>query len=252
MAFTALARGDLYALERRLRRRGFSRVAGADEAGRGACAGPLVTAAVCLPERTVPQLADVADSKLLSPRHREELYEKIQQWAHNCAVVVVSSSEVDAIGVHRANLVALRRAVTQLGAHVDYALTDGFSVPGIATPNLGVWKGDRVVACIAAASIVAKVTRDRLMCQLHERFPRYGFARHKGYITPAHIRALREYGPCSEHRRSFANVAAVGIKPAMELEWVGKSLLSGVPSGDGQALVHNVDTGMDSRSGVRL
>ncbi len=234
MARPALARGDLYALERRLRRAGFSRIAGADEAGRGACAGPLVTAAVCLPERVSPQLAGLADSKLLSPRRREELYRQIQQGARNCTVVVVPSSEIDAIGVHRANLVALRRAVAQLGAQVDYALTDGFSVPGITMPNLGVWKGDRIAACIAAASIVAKVTRDRLMCQLHERFPRYGFARHKGYITPAHARALREHGPCSEHRRSFANIAAA-TGPSTALELLDTSPLPGVPAGAGQA-----------------
>ncbi|MGH3545623.1 MAG: ribonuclease HII [Mycobacteriales bacterium] len=209
MAPTALARGDLYALERRLRRFGFRRVAGADEAGRGACAGPLVAAAVCLPDGARSQLPGLADSKLLTPQRREELYEQIQQRARLCAVVVVPSGEIDVVGVHRANLAALRRTVSQLGSQVDYALTDGFGVSGISVPNLGVWKGDRVAACIAAASIVAKVTRDRLMCQLDERFPQYEFAGHKGYITAAHTRALHEYGPCSEHRRSFANVRSL-------------------------------------------
>ncbi len=228
MPRTALARGDLYALERRLRRAGFSCIAGAHEAGRGACAGPLVTAAVCLTEQGSPRLEGLTDSKLLSPQRREELYEQIRQRARSYAVVVVSPSEIDAIGVHRANLIALRRAVTGLGTRVDYALTDGFSVPGITAPNLGVWKGDRVAACIAAASIIAKVSRDRLMCQLHERFPRYDFARHKGYITPFHAQALREHGPCREHRRSFANVAATSVATVgPDLVWSSSAM--GVP-----------------------
>ncbi len=127
------------------------------------------------------------------------------------AVVVVPAAEVDATGVHRANLAALRRAVAGLSGPVDYALTDGFGVRGMTVPNLGIWKGDQVSACIAAASVVAKVTRDQMMCRLGDSFPAYDFSRHKGYITTSHSMALREHGPCSEHRWSFTNVVEAAM-----------------------------------------
>jgi ribonuclease HII len=207
----AVVRRDagLYALDRTLHRRGFALVGGADEAGRGACAGPLVTAAVVLPGGKRGEIPELADSKLLTPIARERVYEHVVARALSYAVVVVPAGEVDARGLHRCNLEALRRALGQLAPRPDYVLTDGFRVDGLGVPGLAVWKGDRVSACIAAASVIAKVTRDRMMTDMHELYPQYDFAQHKGYITPDHAAALTRHGPCPEHRMSYANVAAV-------------------------------------------
>jgi ribonuclease HII len=198
----------IYALERALHRRGFRLVAGADEAGRGACAGPLVAAAVVLPDGRRGEVPGLADSKLLTPAARERVYQEVIDRAVDRTVVVLPPGEVDRRGLHVCNILALRRALAGLADRPDYVLTDGFPVDGLGCPGLAVWKGDQVAACVAAASVVAKVTRDRIMCELHERFPRYGFAEHKGYVTAGHARALRRYGPCPEHRHSYANVAA--------------------------------------------
>ncbi|PWR07888.1 ribonuclease HII [Micromonospora acroterricola] len=199
----------LYALERALQRRGFRQVAGADEAGRGACAGPLVAAAAVLPEGRRGEIDGLADSKLLTPASRERVYAEVVDRALAYAVVVIPAEEVDARGLHVCNLAAMRRALASLTTRPEYVLTDGFGVDGLGVPGLAVWKGDRVAACVAAASVLAKVTRDRLMVELDEVFPAYGFAEHKGYITPEHSAALREHGPCREHRFSYINVAAV-------------------------------------------
>lgn len=199
----------LYALERALQRRGFRHVAGADEAGRGACAGPLVAAAAVLPEGRRGEIDGLADSKLLTPAGRERVYEEVVTRALAYAVVVVPADEVDARGLHVCNLAAMRRALASLATRPEYVLTDGFRVDGLDVPGLAVWKGDRVAACVAAASVLAKVTRDRIMVELDERYPGYGFAEHKGYVTTEHTVALREHGPCAEHRFSYANVAAV-------------------------------------------
>lgn len=199
----------IYALEQALHRRGFRRVAGADEAGRGACAGPLVAAAVVLPDGRRGEVPGLADSKLLTPAARERVHQEVLARAVDHAVVVLPPAEVDRRGLHVCNILALRRVLASLVSRPDYMLTDGFPVDGLGVPGLAVWKGDRVAACVAAASVVAKVTRDRIMCELHERWPRYGFAEHKGYVTPEHAQALRRYGPCPEHRHSYANVAAV-------------------------------------------
>jgi ribonuclease HII len=201
--------GGLYALERALQRRGFSNVAGADEAGRGACAGPLVAAAAMLPEGRRGEIDGLADSKLLTPAARERVYEQVVRRALAYAVVVVPPAEVDSRGLHVCNLAAMRRALASLATRPDYVLTDGFSVDGLGVPGLAVWKGDRVAACVAAASVLAKVTRDRMMVELDGDFPEYGFAEHKGYVTPEHSAALRQHGPCREHRFSYVNVAAV-------------------------------------------
>jgi ribonuclease HII len=201
--------GGLYALERALQRRGFRNVAGADEAGRGACAGPLVAAAALLPEGRRGEIDGLADSKLLTPAARERVYAAVVRQALAYSVVVVPPAEVDARGLHVCNLAAMRRALASLVVPPDYVLTDGFGVDGLGVPGLAVWKGDRVAACVAAASVVAKVTRDRLMTDLDGDFPQYGFAEHKGYATPEHSAALRRHGPCREHRFSYANVAAV-------------------------------------------
>jgi ribonuclease HII len=205
------AQGGLYALERALRRRGFARVAGADEAGRGACAGPLVAAAVVLPPGRRGEVDELADSKLLTPAARERVYERVVRQAVSHAVVIIPPAEVDARGLHLCNLAALRRALAALPVRPDYVLTDGFPVDGLDVPGLAVWKGDRVAACVAAASVLAKVSRDRLMVDLATRFPEYGFAEHKGYVTAEHSAALRRYGPCAVHRLSYANVAAARV-----------------------------------------
>jgi ribonuclease HII len=198
--------GNLYAFERSLAKAGLEPVAGADEAGRGACAGPLVVGAVVLAPGRRGQVPGLADSKLLTPLARERVYAQVVARAAAWAVVVIPAAEVDRIGLHKANIEGMRRAVAGLVVRPAYVLTDGFAVAGIGAPALGVWKGDRVAACIAAASVVAKVTRDRLMVAMHDDFPTYGFAGHKGYITPEHQGALAEHGPCAQHRRSFINV----------------------------------------------
>lgn len=187
-------------VENALRRRGFEHVAGADEVGRGALAGPVVAAAVVLaPHR---RIVGVRDSKLLTASARERLYAEITASAR-WAVAAVSPDEVDRLNVHQASLHALRRAVEALNPPPSFALIDGFSVPGLDMPQRGVVGGDRRCTAIAAASIVAKVTRDREMVRLHEVYPRYGFDRHKGYATQAHINAVTRFGYSDVHRRSF-------------------------------------------------
>ena len=197
----------LWDMERRLRRRGFAAIAGADEAGRGACAGPLVAAACVLPSGRRGRVPELADSKLLTPAARERVYEEIVQRAVAWSVVVIPVEDLDARGMHVTNIEALRRAVCTLDPGPDYVLTDGFPVSGLSTPALAVWKGDRVAACVAASSVLAKVTRDRMMLELHERWPEYDFAGHKGYITDVHTAALERHGPCPQHRKRFVNVA---------------------------------------------
>lgn len=199
--------GGLYAYERALARAGLTPVAGADEAGRGACAGPLVVAAVVLPEGRRGQVPGLADSKLLTAAARDRVYDEILARAVTWSVVVVPADEVDTIGLHVCNVEGMRRALFQLDRLPAYVLTDGFPVAGLPAPGLAVWKGDRVSASIAAASVVAKVTRDRIMDRLHEHYPAYDFAGHKGYVTPTHNDALVEHGPCPEHRFSYVNVA---------------------------------------------
>jgi ribonuclease HII len=208
---TRLAKGatirrdaGLYGYERALARQGLHPVAGVDEAGRGACAGPLVAAAVVLDR----PIAGLADSKLLTEKRREACFELIMERAVDVGVVIVPAAECDRMGLHQANIAALRRALARLEVRPGYVLTDGFPVDGLGAPGLAVWKGDRVAASIAAASVVAKVTRDRLMVQLHERFPAYDFATHKGYCTSVHDEALRAHGPCEEHRMTYVNVRA--------------------------------------------
>jgi ribonuclease HII len=194
-------------MERSLRRRGFAAIAGTDEAGRGACAGPLVAAACVLPPGRRGRVPGLADSKLLTPATREEVYAEVVDRSLAWSVVVIPVGDLDARGMHVTNIEALRRAVRGLDLPPDYVLSDGFPVSGLSQPSLAVWKGDRVAACVAAASVLAKVSRDRMMLDLHERFPQYGFAEHKGYITDAHSAALDEHGPCPEHRMRFVNVA---------------------------------------------
>ncbi|MCU1689974.1 MAG: ribonuclease [Pseudonocardiales bacterium] len=199
----------LWCYESALQRAGFETVAGADEAGRGACAGPLVVAACVLPQGRRGQIDGLDDSKALRPAVREVLYDRIVARAAAWSVVIIPAQEIDAWGLHVANLAGMRRALSVLAPRPDYALTDGFPVPGLPMPSTAVWKGDAVAACISAASILAKVTRDRIMVQMHEQFPDYEFARHKGYITPEHTAALQLRGPCPEHRKRYVNVRRV-------------------------------------------
>ena len=188
---------------------GITPLAGVDEAGRGACAGPLVIASVVLVDPFAPELAKVRDSKDVSEAEREKLFDLVTSAALSISVITVPAAEVDSRGVHAANLDGMRRAVQALKVVPAYVLTDGYAIAGLALPNLAVWKGDQVVHTISAASILAKVYRDRIMRQLDEKYPAYGFAGHKGYITASHSQLLSANGPCIEHRRSFANVAAL-------------------------------------------
>jgi ribonuclease HII len=196
----------LYGYERALARSGLAPVAGADEAGRGACAGPLVVAAAVLAPGRAGQVPGLADSKLLTPAVRERVHDEVLRRAVSWAVVVVPAAEVDRIGLHVANVEGMRRALARLSVLPSYVLTDGFPVAGLGVPGLAMWKGDRVAACIAAASVLAKVTRDRIMADLDRRWPGYELATHKGYVTPEHQDALARLGPCPEHRRSYVNV----------------------------------------------
>jgi ribonuclease HII len=205
--FVVRREGGLWAYERALERAGLAPVAGADEAGRGACAGPLVVAAVVLPTGRRGQVPGLADSKLLTPAARERVYDEVVKRAVTWSVVVIPPGEVDRTGLHVCNIEGMRRALFQLAVEPAYVLTDGFPVRGLPAPGLAVWKGDRVSATVAAASVVAKVTRDRLMAELHEQYPAYDFLGHKGYVTSVHNEALDAHGPCPEHRFSYVNVA---------------------------------------------
>ena len=197
------------AIEELLRNAGITPIAGVDEAGRGPCAGPLVVAAVILKDPFAPELAAVRDSKEVPESKRDALFDVIMDIAESVSIITVSAAEVDERGVHAANLDGMRRAVKGLQVEPAYVLTDGYAIEGLAIPNVAVWKGDQVVTAISAASIIAKVTRDRMMVELDSIYPEYGFAQHKGYITASHSQLLSTNGPCIEHRRSFANVAAL-------------------------------------------
>ena len=194
-------------IEDRLYAAGISPLAGVDEAGRGACAGPLVVASVILRDPHASELAKVRDSKEISEKNREDLFDVVTNAALSLSIVIISNQEIDARGVHAANLDGMRRAVQGLDIIPAYVLTDGYAIEGLALPNLAVWKGDQVVTCISAASIIAKVTRDRIMREMDLIYPEYGLASHKGYITKTHTEALRKYGVTPIHRRSFSNIA---------------------------------------------
>jgi ribonuclease HII len=188
-------------LENALRRAGFVYVAGCDEVGRGCLAGPVVAAAVVLnPEK---HIAGVCDSKTVQAPERERLYERILKHAITWAVAGADPAEIDLINIHQASLRAMQRAVLALAPLPDMVLVDAFRIPDIPMPQRGVRHGDRRCTAIAAASIVAKVTRDRQMRELHAQDPRYGFDRHKGYATADHLDAVARFGYSDVHRRSF-------------------------------------------------
>ena len=196
---------DIGYYERRLRARGFRILAGVDEAGRGALAGPLVAAAVILPEGF--DLEGLEDSKLLTPNQRDAIYARVVSSAH-VAVCRAMPRRIDRAGLHRTNLALLRRALRELPVTPEFILADGFPLRGISLPCLSVKKGDMVNASVAAASVVAKVTRDRIMLRYHRRFPEYGFDRNKGYGTGSHWATLDRHGPTPIHRLSFKGVGA--------------------------------------------
>jgi ribonuclease HII len=212
IGYTPRRDSGLSGYERVLGRAGLGPVAGVDEAGRGACAGPLVVAAVILKPSRIAAMTELADSKALTVQARNIAYRQIMGAALDWHVVIIPAAEIDRVGLHVCNVSGMRRALAGLARRPGYVLTDGFPVRGLPAPTLAMWKGDQVAACVAAASVVAKVTRDALMRDLHETFPDYGFSRHKGYSTPSHMLALAHHGPCAEHRKSFVNVR--GWRPA--------------------------------------
>src|ERR1700741_3344810 len=193
-------------LESALTRGGLGPVAGVDEVGRGACAGPLVVAACVLGPNRLESLSALDDSKKLSEKERERLFPLIRRYALAYHVVYIPSVEVDRRGVHVANIEGMRRAVAGLSLRPGYVLSDGFRVPGLPMPSLPVVGGDAAAGRLAGASVLAKVSRDRLMVKMEADHPGYGFAEHKGYSTPAHSAALAELGACDQHRYSFLNV----------------------------------------------
>lgn len=197
-------------LESALRARGLLKIAGIDEAGRGPLAGPVAAAAVILPENFT--LAGLDDSKKINARSRELLYQQLTSdpsvvWA----VATANREEIDRLNILRATHLAMRRAAEALRPLPDHCLIDGLPLREFPFPYDAVVKGDGLSLSIAAASIIAKVTRDRIMHQLDEEFPQFGFAKHQGYGTKAHLEALRIHGPCCHHRRSFQPVAQLAL-----------------------------------------
>ena len=197
----------MHLIEQSLINAGLTPIAGVDEAGRGACAGPLVIASVILKDLNSPQLSALRDSKELTEKERERLFPIIYEEALSVSVIKVSSEDIDKRGVHAANLDGMRRAVQGLDVAPNYVLTDGYAIEGMVTPSLAIWKGDQVAPSISAASIIAKVTRDRIMVELDAQYPGYGLAKHKGYITAVHTKALESLGVTDIHRKSYSNVA---------------------------------------------
>jgi len=199
-----------FAEERRLAANGFRRIAGIDEAGRGPLAGPVVAAAVVLPlDIATDWLGRVRDSKQLTATMRQSLFDHIHRDAVAVGVGCVDSEDIDRIGIIPATRRAMHVAVESLEPSPEAVLIDYMAVPEIGLPQKGVTGGDRICLSIACASIIAKVTRDRMMASFDEAYPGYGFARHKGYGTRQHVACLRRLGPCPIHRRSFSPVRAV-------------------------------------------
>jgi len=197
-------------LENAARRWGFYRIAGCDEVGRGCLAGPVMAGAVILdPDRHIPGLAD---SRMLTEAERERLFDIITRKALAWAVAAAAPVEIDTVNIHRASLACMRRALLAMAPLPDLVLVDAFRIPDLLIAQRAVLHGDRRCSAIAAASIVAKVTRDRVMRRLDALYPRYGFARHVGYITPGHSAAVREHGPSDQHRLSF-NALAYASQP---------------------------------------
>lgn len=189
-----------------LHKAGLGPVAGVDEAGRGACFGPITIAACVLPPEPLHALEGLTDSKKLTARRREALFGPIIELSLAHAIVHIPAAEIDRRGIQTANLDGARRAVAQLQVRAGYVLVDGFRIPGMTAPQLPVIGGDAAARCIAAASVLAKVSRDRLITELDEVYPGYGLAGHKGYGTKVHMDAVRRHGATPKHRYSYANV----------------------------------------------
>lgn len=195
---------DLWAYEKKVREKGFSLIAGVDEAGRGPLAGPVVSAAVVLPIGfCAPGLND---SKKLTPKKREIYYEKIYSGADAVGIGIVDVAEIDRINILQAALLSMAIAVKNLRPHPDYLLIDGKFITAAKYPQLSIIKGDTLSVSIAAASVIAKVTRDRIMGKYHDIYPAYGFNRHKGYPTREHREAIKSNGCCPIHRKTFKGV----------------------------------------------
>jgi ribonuclease HII len=197
--------------ERQLYAAGFKLIAGVDEAGRGALAGPLVAAAVILPEGF--DVAGLADSKALTPAQRDAWFDRIRRAAVAVAICRAFPRRIDHRGLHVSNLALLRQAIRALPIRPDFAMADGFVLRGLRLPNLSIKKGDAVTASVAAASIIAKVTRDRTMERYHRRYPQYGFDRHRGYGTMSHRDAIARFGPSPIHRMSFKGMELLATDP---------------------------------------
>ncbi|MCQ4622824.1 ribonuclease HII [Corynebacterium sp. CCUG 70398] len=191
-----------------LSKAGLGPVAGIDEAGRGACFGPVTIAACVLPDKPIPPLDGLTDSKKLTPAKRAVLYDAILTSSDAHCVVHIPAAEVDRRGIQNANLDGARLAIAGLGLRPGFTLVDAFRVPGLTMPQLPIIGGDYTARCIAAASVLAKVSRDRLITKMAETFPDYGLESHKGYGTAAHMDAVRRHGASAEHRYTYANVAA--------------------------------------------
>ena len=189
-----------FKLERTLMSQGFSQIVGVDEAGCGALAGPVVAGAVILPLNS--RIGELNDSKQMSEKKRENLYELVTNRAVAWAAGIASVEEIYEIGIRQANYLAMRRAVQQI-QDADYALVDAWTIPELQIPQQGIIKGDAKVKSIAAASIIAKVTRDRMLYEFEELYPHYGFATHKGYGTKQHTDAIANHGPCPIHRLGY-------------------------------------------------
>lgn len=208
----AARREERLAFERKAMHAGYRRIAGVDEAGRGPLAGPIVAAAVVLEGEAPPGLND---SKQLTEAQRAALFDALHDGDHAIGVAVVESHDIDAWGIQQANMTAMRRALDALSTPADYALVDGFALPASPCPHERIIKGDARSLSIAAASVVAKVTRDRIMLALDAQYPGYGFAQHKGYGTRTHIEAIERLGPAPVHRASFAPLSHMATQPSL-------------------------------------
>ena len=196
-------------IEQQLLASGITKIAGVDEAGRGPCAGPLIIASVILKDHQSDALSEIRDSKELTPAKREKLFDVVIAESAAYSIIEVGVDEIDSLGLHKCNIEGMRRAINALQIEPEYVLTDGYAIPGLIAPNLAVWKGDQVAISISAASILAKVYRDRIMIELDKNYPGYGLAGHKGYITKSHTDAIKEMGVLPIHRKSFANIAEI-------------------------------------------
>ncbi len=214
-----MAAGAPYRFESAAWRRGITRLAGVDEAGRGPLAGPVVAAAVVLPPGT--RIAGVDDSKRLPPDERQRLFGVIRERAVAVGVAVVDHVTIDRLNILQATRLAMGQALAALDAEPELVLTDYVTVPGLRCPQRNLVEGDRRSASVAAASIIAKVTRDRIMEEADREYPVYGFGRHKGYPTPEHRMALERHGPCALHRRTFAGIwNQMALFSRSELQWI--------------------------------